>query len=298
MIENEKYPCCCSSAADIHIIFFHLLLRIPHCHVFALQLGAHRIVDRILAAVLVMDRCISAAHAMAVSPRIEAVIGLRVRLSSDVVELTDFAWDGDAFFAKMAKKECWVRKVLTDKVDADDGEKILEHGQLERKCLWHSKILETLMALRDEEVERIKQDAQSKAEAANQVDDLGIDSADKQESVCDIDVDIPRIGTVQAPCFPGVPNVGNMKVFLEKTRCLWIELSKENVEYLQGVVAYEAKSMSAEPEKDGCPLQELKIVGATWHRGKQRYRVCYTGVDGRKKYKIFSTRETEPPSTS
>ena len=187
---------------------------------------------------------------MAVSLRIEAVIGLRVRLSSDVVELTDFAWDGDAFFAKMAKKECWVRKVLTDKVDA----LVLSKECRSMKVLMRwSKILETLMALRDEEVERIKQDAQSKAEAANQVDDLGIDSADKQASVCDIDVEIPRIGTVQAPCFPGVPNVGNMKVFLDKTRCLWIELSKENLEYLQGVVAYEAKCMSAEPEKDGCP---------------------------------------------
>ena len=231
-----------------------------------------------LAAVLAIDRCIGAALAMAASPRVEAVIALRVRLSSGVVKVTDVArfrstdGDGDAFFAKMAKTEYWVRKVLTDKVDADAEE--------ERKCLGHSKILETLMALRDEEVERItRQDAQSK---------------DRYRSGSRI----PRIGTVQAPCFPGVPNVGNMKVFLEKTRCLWIELSKENLEYLQKVVAYEAKSMPAESEKDGCPLQQLQIGGATWHAGKQRTRVCYTGVDGRKKYKIFSTRETEPPSTS
>ena len=240
-----------------------------------------------LAAVLAIDRCIGAALAMAASPRVEAVIALRVRLSSGVVKVTDVArftdGDGDAFFAKMAKAEYWVRKVLTDKVDADDGENSVKKSHLEWKILSWSKILETLMALRDEEVERIKQDAESKAEAANQVD---------------VDVEIPRIGTVRAPCFPGVPNVGNMKVFLEKTRCLWIELSKENVEYLQKVVAHEAKSMSAESEKDVCPLQQLKIVGATWLAGKQRTRVCYTGVDGRKKYKIFSTRETEPPSTS
>ena len=235
-----------------------------------------------LAAVLAIDRCIGAALAMAASPRVEAVIALRVHLSSGVVEVTDVARDGDAFFAKMAKKEYWVRKVLTDKVDADDGEKFDKRHWKDNILAW-SKILETLMALRDEEVERIKQDAESKAEAANQVY---------------VDVEIPRIGTVRAPCFPGVPNVGNMKVFLEKTRCLWIELSKENVEYLQKVVAHEAKSMSAESEKDVCPLQELKVVGAIWHAGKQRTRVCYTGVDGRKKYKIFSTRETEPPSTS
>ena len=128
-----------------------------------------------LAAVLAIDRCIGAALAMAASPRVEAVIALRVRLSSGVVKVTDVArfrstdGDGDAFFAKMAKTEYWVRKVLTDKVDADAEE--------ERKCLGHSKILETLMALRDEEVERIRQDAQSKAEAANQVD---------------VDVEIPK----------------------------------------------------------------------------------------------------------
>ena len=37
----------------------------------------------------------------------------------------------------------------------------------------------------------------------------------------------------RAPHYPGVPDIGNMKMLLAPTKCLWIEYSTTNFEYLK-----------------------------------------------------------------
>ena len=99
--------------------------------------------------------------------------------------------------------------------------------EMEYQWLSKSGIIENLLRLRGEEVSRIKREFQSK---------------DKTDAVRNDHFLIPRIGTIQAPHYPGVLDIGNMKVLLDKTKCLWIEYSTTNFAYLNCVAAYMANA--------------------------------------------------------
>ena len=146
--------------------------------------------------------------------------------------------EGDHSFAKLEKNDYSIRKVLTEKLAQRwnwmqrDG-KDTPLSKMEYKWLSQSGIIEKLRRLRDEEVARIQRAFQRNH---------------RTDAVRNDDFVKPGFITVQAPHYPGVPDIGNMKMLPDPTKCVYIEYSSTNFEYLKCVVEYQVHLANAAEE--------------------------------------------------
>ena len=188
--------------------------------------------------------------------------------------------EGGAWFGNMAKSKVYVRRLLLAKVPTQ--------GRL-RHIGNNIKILETLMQIRNDLVAAYIDE--KTASATEPVESLGID----KEEAPQIDIVVPKIMEIQAPTVGDISGI-TMKVYAEKTKTLWVELTTENIVYLMDVVA--VQMASAEP-----PMEDQKgagkgagphglISGATWVHQRNAYRVAYAdGESSHKRFRYISVTE-------
>ena len=110
------------------------------------------------------------------------------------------------------------------------------------------------------------------------------DSVEKQE---DIKVDIPKIGTITSPTIGGAHGI-QMRVFLEKSKAAWVEVTEATINYFVDATAADMANRQLAPQPRGGEAHaQVTVPGARWVGHMRAYRVSYIDENNNKRYKLL-----------
>ena len=183
-----------------------------------------------------------------------------------------------AWFACMSKCTSPVKKLLCAKVDP----------QRKNNSLAGTDIIEQLMTLISQAVAAFIQARidSERSKIIDEIEALGIEETDTMNDL-GAEVVVPKVIDILGPSFPEFNGI-TMRVYTEKTKTLWIELTPVCIDYLMDAVAFQLRETTIAMGPSDAPYQ---IPGATWCSIRKSYKVSALDGDDKPRYKYIKVKD-------